>query len=183
MLTSRRGITVIMATRRAGKQSFSEDRAANVLGAIEWLLTTHYGSNKAELGRAMDITGQAITQLTSGKNRPSFETAELVAQLLSKHLGYDVAVDELLAGRWQHARSGVRELVDGEAPLDGDEAHAYAIDLARRFAINNNVPSDFVKRFDLTHLERGLSSEDIYKVIKGAWIASGGRATGVARSK
>lgn len=71
-----------MATKRLGKPSISPSEAKRVREAIERLLATErYRGNKTKLGKDIGISQPAVTQLLSGTNKASIDTAKHVARL------------------------------------------------------------------------------------------------------
>jgi hypothetical protein len=77
----RRGSLKLMTTRAPGKPSLSPTESDRVRKAMERLLKDRFDGNRTELGRKLSRSQPAITQLITGTNDPSLETARRVAKL------------------------------------------------------------------------------------------------------
>lgn len=77
----RRGSLKLMTTRAAGKPSLSPTESERVRNAMERLLKERFDGNRTELGRKLSRSQPAITQLLTGTNAASLETARRVAKL------------------------------------------------------------------------------------------------------
>jgi transcriptional regulator with XRE-family HTH domain len=77
---------------KRGRPSLEPEQAQRVLDALNELLRGKFGGNASALGRELTMSQSAVSQLVSGKNAPSFSTAERVAKVLGK------SVLELLEG-------------------------------------------------------------------------------------
>ncbi len=76
-----------MTKRKPGKPTLSPAEVERVLVALRKALNneaTHNG-NQSSLARALGVEPSAVSQLLSGKNQPSYETAKA----LGKHTGED----------------------------------------------------------------------------------------------
>lgn len=124
---------------RGGCPGLAPEQARRVLDALQNLLTFRYGGNASALARDLDISQSAVSQLVSGKNAPSFATAERVAFLVDKPVtallaeaGAGAGVDERGA-----ERAAVVAFIRGVA---AESAHREEfLKLARRIAAGEHA--------------------------------------------
>ena len=98
-----------MAAKK-GKSSMPEENAKHVRAMLNRLLKTRFDGNMSALGKAIGTTGQAVSQILSGDNKPGWETAAG----LRTYLG--ASWDGVLAGE---ADAGVESPVRGGAAAEG----------------------------------------------------------------
>jgi transcriptional regulator with XRE-family HTH domain len=76
----------MMSKRKPGKPTLSPDEVERVLAALRKALKGEpHNGNQSSLARALRVEPSAISQLISGKNQPSYETAKA----LGAHIGED----------------------------------------------------------------------------------------------
>ena len=75
-----------MTKRKPGKPTLSPAEVERVLAALRRALSgAPHDGNQSSLARALHVEPSAVSQLISGKNQPSYETAKA----LGAHLGED----------------------------------------------------------------------------------------------
>jgi transcriptional regulator with XRE-family HTH domain len=70
------------ATKQPGNRGLPPDKAKIVVDEMARLKRERFDDNGARLGKEIGLSGSAVSQLLSGKNKPSYDTAERVAGLL-----------------------------------------------------------------------------------------------------
>jgi len=69
-----------------GRPSLRPDQVQRVRSALRQLYRDRYGENATAMAAALGRSQSAVSQLLSGKNAPSYETAERVAALKGVHV-------------------------------------------------------------------------------------------------
>lgn len=150
------------------RPKLSESESARFLAKLKEALRDRFGSNQTELGRALGISQSAVSQLLSGKNSISPQTAKA----LGDELGFDyrelldppsnaatavlpVAVGERLRPRpeWQHLVDPALETLIREG-YSADECRR-ALDAVLVFRKNAELTVA-----DLVRFARSLISEE-----------------------
>jgi len=123
------------STRRPGRPSMPDDETSNVHRLLKRVLKELYEDNGSKLGEALGVTGSAISQQKSGRNRPSFELIRALAAVLD--------VDE------SAVRSG--ELLD--APLKTPDIYPARARALRR--LRGLIPLEVVVAVQSVRIEHG----------------------------
>jgi transcriptional regulator with XRE-family HTH domain len=118
-----------MSKRKPGKPTLSPSEVERVLSALRKSLAERHKGNQSSLARALHVEPSAISQLVSGKNQPSYETAKA----LGAHIGEDFRQwldPSPNGGEWPAALATAPPETTGQAPFYTREQWAHHLDPA-----------------------------------------------------
>lgn len=71
-----------MGRRKPGRPGITDEQANAVRGLLRQARDARYRGNATQLSLALGLTASAVSQMLSGKNRPSYDTVLLLAGFL-----------------------------------------------------------------------------------------------------